>query len=406
MMDSRTFFARALFAYGVFLTAVVTLSPFVFAWPPHQSLSWHFGWFDFMSNMVLFFPLGFLLRVGLDRGPDPALFRAFMLGCIVSSAFEALQYLSPGRNASPWDVLANGLGTWMGAVAHHLAHRGLWSRLGDGLALRLPLMTLVYLASPLLWLNARASNLDHRRLILSLPLGVLASIVIATVWRHWLRGAGRIGLPAASALGGAWFLAASLLALPHHPDATLGAAMTVAILIGLQGALPLRPWHRDRRFELGTILKIAPIYAAYLLGLALWPIPFEGREWQATWKLPNFPDNPGLDPILRLLELVTAFTLLGYMAAEARGRRQEPVGRAVGVVICLCIGAAAILETLSGFHPQQVASFLEGALAVAAGGFGAWIYRLQLAAFQASAAGPRGRPVPLTPHAKQRGSPL
>ena len=68
------------------------------------------GWIEFIANIVLFVPLGFLLTL---------LFRRAWLGALValalSVAVELAQLLLPGRVASPRDVLANVAGAALGA---------------------------------------------------------------------------------------------------------------------------------------------------------------------------------------------------------------------------------------------------------------------------------------------------
>jgi CBS-domain-containing membrane protein len=87
--------------------------------------------------------------------------------------------------------------------------------------------------------------------------------------------------------------------------------------------------------------------------------------------------------MLRALEYLAAFTLLGYTVAESRGRRAEPQGRLALWVASACLGAAGILEVLRGFHPAHGASALALVLAGAAGLYGGLLYRRQLAAVRA-----------------------
>jgi hypothetical protein len=94
-------------------------------------------------------------------------------------------------------------------------------------------------------------------------------------------------------------------------------------------------------------------------------------------------------PMLRALEYLAAFTLLGYTVAEARGRRAEPQGQLAVWVAAVCLAAAATLEGLRGFHPAHGASGLALLLAGAAGLYGGLIYRRQLAAVRALTAARR-----------------
>lgn len=66
---------------------------------------------DVLRNLVLFAPFGFCLRlrrVGTTR--------AGLVSGAVSIAIELLQLVVAGRHSSPWDVLANAAGGWLGAM--------------------------------------------------------------------------------------------------------------------------------------------------------------------------------------------------------------------------------------------------------------------------------------------------
>jgi hypothetical protein len=126
-----------------------------------------------------------------------------------------------------------------------------------------------------------------------------------------------------------------------------------------------------------------PLLGGYLLLSALWPVPWTAAEWHGGWGLAELRDMPGLVPMLRTLEYLAAFTLLGYTIAEARGRHDDPPVPLAIRVATLCLAAAALLEGLRGFHPAHRASGLALLLAGAAGLYGGLIYRRQLAVVRA-----------------------
>ncbi|MGP3535767.1 VanZ family protein [Microbacterium sp. RD1] len=67
---------------------------------------------EFTANIALFAPLGFLLTLLLRRWAWCA-----VIGVAASGAIEVIQAVAlPGRTATPWDVLANGLGTITGVA--------------------------------------------------------------------------------------------------------------------------------------------------------------------------------------------------------------------------------------------------------------------------------------------------
>jgi hypothetical protein len=81
--------------------------------------------------------------------------------------------------------------------------------------------------------------------------------------------------------------------------------------------------------------------------------------------------------VYRALEHIAAFTLVGYVIAEVRGRADRPYGNMVRHVAAWGSGLALLLECARGLHPRYGASLLLWALAAAASIFGGWMYYLQ-----------------------------
>ena len=99
------------------------VSPFAFlegAWPRY----WTF--FDLVTNVAVYLPLGFFLTLGLDRLPGrfSALLVAFFLSSTTSFGLECLQTWLPSRVPSNVDLGCNALGSLIGAVwAHRVGPR-------------------------------------------------------------------------------------------------------------------------------------------------------------------------------------------------------------------------------------------------------------------------------------------
>lgn len=72
---------------------------------------------EFVANILLFVPIGFLLRLALPRA---TWFGAVVLGGGVSVAIEILQMWTP-RVSDPRDILANTTGALVGALVAALA---------------------------------------------------------------------------------------------------------------------------------------------------------------------------------------------------------------------------------------------------------------------------------------------
>lgn len=380
--DARNVLGRALLLYMAFLTIVITLSPFRFDWPRRFLIDTGFSRFDFLTNVTLFIPLGFLFRIAIGGWFDPLGLSSLIAGAFFSVAIETTQMFTTGRDPSAFDVLANATGAWIGGLIQVIVAQILTRRLVDRLQLELPLMNLVYLMTPLLWLNARAAGDDRHRLWMSAILGLMGSMVMASVWTHRLASVGVFTRGGVSLLAGAWFLFASAPAIARHPDFVLAMAAGVVVLTRVQLSLPGFHSAADRRFEQPTLLKVLPLFAMYFIALSLWPVPWRSKPFHGTWGLPNFPDTPQAEVILRLLEYVSAVTLLGYLVAESRGRIRESFGAALGWTLAVCALVVGGIEVCRGYHPRHTASAVEFLLAVVAGILGGVLFQLQLRAYQ------------------------
>lgn len=118
-----------------FLALYLVVLAFVVLWPTPvdkdagrhltHTLAWLYAhgiplWFSYpllewLSNVAMFLPFGFLVSVMLERG---AWWKATVAGLALSTAIEMIQFLFfVQRTASVLDVLANALGTLVGAAA-------------------------------------------------------------------------------------------------------------------------------------------------------------------------------------------------------------------------------------------------------------------------------------------------
>ena len=69
------------------------------------------GWIEFVANIALFVPLGFLLSLVVRRPWVGAL-----LGLLLSVSVELVQLVIPDRQATIRDVLSNAIGAAIGAL--------------------------------------------------------------------------------------------------------------------------------------------------------------------------------------------------------------------------------------------------------------------------------------------------
>ena len=340
------------------ITLVITLFPFRFQWPDQIHFLWFGGWSDTLLNVLFFLPLGFLYK--LIR-PENSILRIFGLGLGLSCTVEAAQIFLAERFPSPMDVLTNGMGAWLGALLAERMQRQLSNRWIGSLALELPLMNVVYLLIPLIWLNGLAaerifppwSGTASRPLRMSHRLGCLSAPLESS-------GAQRSKWVALSATG--WFLIGSLPRVSESPTLVVFGSALVAVATR---ALVMFPWLRtndQRRFEIPVLKRVWPIYSAYLILLSLSPLPSRYQNWSGVWDFYHLGEQFFV-PVWWLAEYFAAFTLLGYIVAESHGRRNITQGRSILWSCFWCGLAAALLEVCRGFHPRYAASFLQGLFA-------------------------------------------
>jgi glycopeptide antibiotics resistance protein len=175
----------ALLAYMTLVVAAITLMPFEFKIPARIQISLHGSISDALANVVLFIPIGFLFQLARRRSGWPSLLQALGFGVLVSAAVEACQLFLPGRVSSLIDVGTNGLGAVLGAAA--AAYQRASVRQEEGplvFAFEMPLMNVVYLLIPLLWLGGLSMGGELDRLGLTTVLGLFGGSVIASVCVH------------------------------------------------------------------------------------------------------------------------------------------------------------------------------------------------------------------------------
>jgi VanZ family protein len=369
----------ALLGYMLGITLVVTLMPFRFGAPDELRVIVTGSARDLLANILLFIPLGFLYRSARPpRRPRWAL-SVLLVGALASMAIEAAQLFLSVRDASALDVLANAFGAWLGACAFDCLARygGTEGRLLGRLGLELPIMGLIYLLIPLLWVSSLASHSDVVRHSAVLLLGVVGAILVGGVQQHYVRGA-RPAVPGKAAVfASLWFLLGTFPLLRSKP-------LYVLIWVALVGVLcwqVARQWARvgtsERRFELRLLKATAPFFAAYLALIIITPLHGEPGVWRLWLGFPTTAVKQ--TEIVRLLELVASFTLVGYMVAEARGRAVLHFGAALPRLMGSGAALAILAEVPRGYSPGDGASVARGTLLILAALYGGWLYYLQRA---------------------------
>lgn len=373
----------ALLTYMTLVIVAITLIPFEFKTPARIQITLHGSVSDVLANVVLFIPLGFLFQLARRRAGWRSLLQALGFGVLVSIAMEACQLFLPGRYSSVIDVATNGFGAWLGAAAAAAAYqrtRVQQEQVPLLFAFELPLMDVVYLLIPLLWLGGLSMGEELDRLGLTTVLGVFGGSVIASVHVNRLGLDRKQGSPMPAVYAAGWFLIGTLPAIAAFPL----QVSAVAVVVGVAAQLSARLWKRGnksmRRFEMPTLKKVFPLYGLYLLLVSVWPTTLPLGEWSNGLDYRRFTEVQRIVFTSRFIEVIVAFTLLGYMVAGMRGRNNESALKTLSWVVGCASAFSIFMAVLRDFITGQLSSVLEASLFTGAALYGAVIYRLQLAA--------------------------
>jgi len=384
MTHKKSALGSTLLIYFVLNVLLITLIPFDFRKPETVQISVWTDFDDFITNIFLFIPVGFLFVISKKNCRGPLCFHALGFGIFLSLGIEVVQIFVHGRSPSVIDVFTNGTGAWIGAVSA----KYIQSRMGSDwpvtrLTWNLPLINIVYLLIPLMWLNCLATGNEKSRLwLLLLPglfgAGGLSAIYLFQFKRYANHSPNRLSLVT---LG--WFMMASIPALTIFPIQIVAFGIGLCLLIQVPARLIQTNRMEEKRFELPALKMLLPLFVIYLLLLALWPTTQPLADWQTRVDFLEFTFDKRMVFTFRFIEIIAAFTLLGYIISEMRGRKKESFFETFGWIYLIALCASVVMALLRSFPPPFEFNVLEMALIVGASLYGALIYRLQLKALKA-----------------------
>ena len=375
--DTGARLGKALLAYMVGVVLIITLLPFHFSWPDQWQVTIGGDPYDFAVSVVLFLPLGFLFRLAAPRDRRGSIVVVIWSAALISIIIEAAQLFEPTRESAVLDVVANALGAWIGALAFDRIERSaeLRRRAIGWLGLEMPLMALVYLLVPLRWANSLGAREAWVPTLTTFVIGAFGAILLGGLQRHYFGPSRAAEAHQTATFAATWFVAGAFAMFIWWPLGLAAGALAVAALTWWQGRRPLRP-AENRRFEAPLLRSALPLYGAYLAILLIAPV-FGGVDaWRGHFRLPS--GTPSRVETAQLLELIAAFTLLGYMSTEIRGRELKGYRDAFPRLMAWGIGLAIAAEAMRGFDLHG-ASLMRAALLIAACLFGGWLYFLQRA---------------------------
>ncbi|HQU71645.1 MAG: VanZ family protein [Calditrichaeota bacterium] len=382
--------STALLWYMVLLVALVTLMPFEFQLNGRHRLSMIAGVGDVVGNIILFLPLGFLFQLSRKIDRQIRTWPVFLYGFAGSFVVEMLQLFLPDRYTSPADMLSNALGAWLGALGADALNRYFATGEKGTSVLELPLTQLVYLLIPLMWINGMSVFGDKYRLWLLVLLSFTAAVLLAELYNHRLRHATDLRKWQFIAGACSYFSLGIMPAYMRYPEESLLIAFlattTVATLI-----IP-KPGRSasERRFERVVLRKILFFFALYLFLMSIWPIPMKTAFRITLIGLDTLGRNSSIPYILRLLEYVGGFTLLGFMVGEYLGRFQGSKTQLRLLEILLLGGSAILLEGLRSFQGDYRFSLFQLGVSMLLGWYGMLLFHLQLRALKKGA--PKAEP--------------
>ncbi|UCF38764.1 MAG: VanZ family protein [Acidobacteriota bacterium] len=374
----RTGFNYALLSYVVLVIFVITVAPFEFHIPNEVTIRFTSSLSNLLSNILLFIPAGFIFQMARKTVRGEFLLGSLLFGLVLSACVEILQVFVVGRITSVVDLAANGLGAWIGGFLLYLMVTKVKEPADRVFFLDLPLMNLLYLLVPLLWVNGFAIGSEQLRLALTTLLGLFGCGVLVSIYVNRLRehpGFSPVRLGVAAFV---WFLVATLPAIRAYPLLVPGIGFVLGVVTAMAAVTGVGTYAKDRRFELPTLQVLVPFLMTYILLLTGWPpasaVNLRGEVVRIT--------GGRLVEVFQLVEVLAAFTLLGYIIAEMRGRRDESALKTcvwILLVIALFISWAIVVQVLwlGGTASIQLVT-----LPLLGGLFGGMIYRLQLAALQ------------------------
>jgi hypothetical protein len=374
---SRSRLSFVLLIYVVTVVATIQLAPFGFLIPRDIRLVAVTDWRDALAAALLFVPLGFLYPLTRMR-EDSSRLHVALWGGLVAALITVGRIFEMGRDVALADIAASAAGAALGATLLRSvnARTRRSPRLAGRLSLEIPLIGLIYLLLPLMVATSISAIDDIRRMLILLPLCFLAARLLSGVQEHHFGPARVFTAREMSLIAGGWTLLGVFPVALHYPGLTAGViAVTIAATLH-DASRPALHGGEDRRFEADILRSAAPYVAVYFLDVALLPLAAGVDSWHVAIGLTGSRGDLARQ-VMHLLEPLAALALLGYLLAEARGRRELPFHEVALRVALECAAVAAIIEASRGIQPRVGASVLELLLMVAAAVVGAGMYHHQ-----------------------------
>ena len=206
-----------LLLYILVVTLLFTLAPYDYSFTNLNRLNNFFGWEikDSIMNIILFIPIGFLLFPILPEGKK--YFYATLFGFLFSSFIELNQIFIPTRSPGFNDIVTNSVGTLIGSLGHQYIQKYVRAKSETLLHLGIPVMNIVFLMIPFLWLSSFAAGYEVDRLWLLLLLGIIGAVLVSEIYINRIPDKSFVYLILFSFLLSTWYLISIFPALVKYP---------------------------------------------------------------------------------------------------------------------------------------------------------------------------------------------
>lgn len=337
---------------------------------------------DFISNILLYMPLGFVGAISVGKRAGALRVAATIsIGAVLSFSMESLQYYDWGRDPQSTDFYANTLGTILGATAGWLFGRDFkWPLIGAVSVNRVPALLLLCWMGYRLYPYVPTINLhkywDSLKPVFLHPVFDLYGIFRqAAVWLTLAmlieKTVGQVQAPAVFRRFAGFILLSSIL--------VISTWISISQLAGMAAAYVL--WRILARWPRAPIVICTILLGAYVTTFRLEPFTLSPVAGRYGW-------TPFLSFMLGSIDLdvqsfFEKFFLYGgliWLLAEGG----MPVRRA-SILVATILFVTSIVEI---YIPGRSAEVTDAVLALAAGEF-----------IRAVELGPNGRPRPVLPKA-------
>jgi hypothetical protein len=213
-------------------------------------------------------------------------------------------------------------------------------------------------------------------------LGVFGGSILASVYVNQMSAKQNLRGSILTIYVLAWFVIGAMPAVIVFPLEVSALAVGVAATAQLSAWLWKIGDKTEHRFEVSSLKRVFPLFGVYMLLVSIWPTTLPVTQWPTGLDYKRLTEFQRIVFAARFIEVIAAFTLLGYMVAGLLGRKDESGLKTAGWVFGSSIMFSIVAALLRDFLSEPLSFLLEVILLTVAALYGALIYRLQLEAFK------------------------